>query len=75
MGQDSVEKIVAEIKGLPPQERLRLIRIVVDTLIVPAKPEESHPLAYGAFHGNRMSTEGDFRLAEWSPHDPDLNGP
>ncbi len=75
MGQNSVEKIVAQIKDLPPQERLRVIRTVVDTLIQPAKPEESHPLAFGAFHGKRMSTEDDFKLAEWLPRDRDLNGP
>ena len=75
MGQVSVERIVAEIRDLPPQERLRLIRSVVDTLLLPARPAESRPLVYGEFHGGRMSDEDDFKIAEWRPHERELNGP
>ena len=75
MGQVSVEKIVAEIRDLPPQERLRLIRSVVDTLLLPARPVESRPLVYGEFRGSRMSDEDDFKIAEWRPHERELNGP
>jgi len=75
MEQVTVEKIVAEIRDLPPQERLRLIRSVVDTLLLPARPAESRPLVYGEFHGSRMSDEDDFKIAEWRPHERELNGP
>ena len=75
MAQTSVERIVAEIQGLSPQERLRLIRTVVDTLITPGYPAESRRLIYGEFRGERMSTEDDFRIAEWRPQDREMNGP
>jgi len=66
---------VAEIQDLSPQERLRLIRTVVDTLIVPGRPAESRRLIYGEFRGGRMSTEDDFKIAEWRPQDREMNGP
>jgi hypothetical protein len=67
MGHMSVERIVNEIRDLPPRERLRLIRAVVDTLVVPARPDKSHPLVFGEFHGSKVSTEDDFKIAEWRP--------
>ena len=75
MAQTSVERIVAEIQDLSPQERLRLIRTVVDTLITPGRRAESRRLIYGEFRGGRMSTEDDFRIAEWRPQDREMNGP
>jgi hypothetical protein len=76
MAQTSVERIVAEIQDLSPQERLRLIRTVVDTLITPpGRPAESRRLIYGEFRGGRMSTEDDFRIVEWRPQDRGMNGP
>jgi hypothetical protein len=75
MAQTSVERIVAEIQDLSPQERLRLIRTVVDTLITRGRPAESRRLVYGEFQGGRMSTEEDFKIAEWRPQDREMNGP
>jgi hypothetical protein len=75
MAQRSVESIIAEIQDLSTQERLRLIRTVVDTLIIPGRPAESRRLTYGEFRGGRMSTEDDFRIAEWHPQDREMNGP
>ena len=75
MAQTSVERIVAEIQDLSPQERLRLIRIVVDTLIRPGRAAESRRLIFGEFQGGRMSTEDDFKIAEWRPQDRDMNRP
>ncbi|MGO8731208.1 MAG: AbrB/MazE/SpoVT family DNA-binding domain-containing protein [Terriglobia bacterium] len=56
MAQTSVERIVAEIQDLSPQERLRLIRTIVDTLIMPGRPAESRRLIYGEFRGGRMES-------------------
>ena len=75
MAQSRVERIVAEIQDLTPEERLKLIRIVVDTLIMPGRPAESRCLIYGEFRGERMSTEDDFKIAEWRPQDREMNGP
>ena len=68
MALTSVERIVAEIQDLLPQERLRLIRTLVDTLISPGRPAESRRLIDGEFRGGRMSTGDDFRIAEWRPY-------
>ena len=75
MAQTSVERIVTEIQGLSPQDRLRLIRTVVDTMIMPGRTTESRRLIYGEFRGGRMSTEDDFKIAEWRPQDREMNGP
>jgi hypothetical protein len=75
MAQTSVERIVAEIQDLSPQERLRLIRIVLDTLIAPERPAELRRPIFGEFRGGRMSTEDDFKIAEWRPQDREMNGP
>jgi hypothetical protein len=75
MAQTSVERIVAEIQDLSPEERLRLIRTVVDTLITPGRAAESRHLIYGEFRGGRMSTDDDFKVAEWRPQDREMNGP
>ena len=75
MAQTSVERIVAEIQDLSPEERLRLIRTVVDTLIAPGRATESRSLIYGEFRGGRMSTDDDFKIAEWRPQDREMNGP
>ena len=74
MAQTRVERIVAEIQDLTPQERLNLIRIVVDTLILPGRPTDSRRLVYGEFRGGRMSTEDDFKIAEWRPQGREMNG-
>jgi hypothetical protein len=75
MAQTSVERIVTEIQELSPQDRLRLIRTVVDTLIAPGRAAESRRLIYGEFRGGRMSTDDDFKIAEWRPQDREMNGP
>jgi len=75
MAQTTVERIVAEAQQLSPEERLRLIKGVVDTLITPARPDESHNLIYGKFRDGRMSTEDDFKIAEWRPRNGEMNGP
>ncbi|MCI0486754.1 MAG: hypothetical protein L0229_09150 [Blastocatellia bacterium] len=63
----SPEEIFAQVQNLSPGERLRLLKQVIDTL-VPAEPPAHHqPLIYGQFHGAGMSTDDDFRIAEWKP--------
>jgi len=74
VAQKSVESIVAEVQELPPEERLRLIRSVVDTLIAPPHSAEPRQLVYGQFRGTRVSTEDDFKIAEWRPTDREMNG-
>ena len=67
-----IEKIVSQAIQLPFSERLNLIHRIIDTL--PRKTEKRQFLVYGQFRGARMSTEDDFRIAEWRPTEAELSG-
>ncbi len=68
------EQIVQQVQQLPPDEQLRLITRVAGQLagIVRARPTQR--LVYGKFHGDRLSTEEDFVIAEWRPTDDEIDG-
>ncbi len=68
----SLEQIVTQVAQLPFSERLRLIHRIIDTL--PQRAEQGQRIFYGQFHGEQMSTEEDFRLAEWRPTEGELYG-
>lgn len=70
----SLDDLLAQAQKLSPDERLRLIKMVADTLISQQASGEHQQLIYGQFHGTRMSEEDDFRIAEWHPSESDLNG-
>lgn len=69
-----MEQILAQVEKLSPEERLRLIQRVAETLVPPEKPKQPQRLVYGQFKGERMSTEEDFLIAEWRPTEKDLDG-
>lgn len=71
----ALEQILAQVEKLSLEERLKLIKLVAERLVSPEKPPRPQPLVYGQFKGQRMSTEEDFRIAEWRPTEKDLNGP
>ncbi len=59
-----LEQILAQVQYLSPEDRIRLIQQIAESLLPAAQPPRpSGPgLVYGAFHGARMSTEEDFGL-------------
>ncbi len=69
-----------QVQQLSSAERLHLIKRIADSLAVEAVAEKtSHGqegLVYGKYRSTagRMSTEEDFRLAEWHPTERELNG-
>jgi len=69
-----VEQIATQAAQLPFSERLRLIHRIIDTLPLPQETEQRQYLLHGQFRGAQMSTEEDFRLAEWRPTERELNG-
>lgn len=69
-----IERIVQEIKTLSPEDRIRLIGHIVETILPPSSARPNRPLVYGEFHGPRLSCEEDFKEAEWRPGDEDTNG-
>ena len=70
----TVEQIAAQAQQLSPDDRLRLIQRVAETLIPAVQIRPPQRLQYGKYKGGRMSTEEDFLIAEWHPTDEELDG-
>lgn len=72
-----LESIMAQVQRLSPDDQLLLIKRVAEMLMQTKQPEQPRYLIYGEFRdaSGPMSTEEDFRLAEWHPTEKDLNGP
>lgn len=68
----AMERIVVLAQQLSPEYRLRLIQRITETLIPSSVSQESKPLQFGKYKGNRMSTPEDFIIAEWRPTDKEL---
>ena len=70
-----LENILTQVKQLPPEDRLRLIQNIAQTLMPPAPVQPRH-IRFGEFGGNEaaMSTLEDFSIAEWRPTDEQLDG-
>jgi hypothetical protein len=69
-----LENIVSQAKQLSPENRIRLIQRISETLLSSSVSQKAQPLQFGKYKGNRMSTLEDFTIAEWRPTDKELNG-
>lgn len=77
MSTHQLESIMNQVQQLTSAERLQLIKCIADSLADAACAEETpRYLIYGEDGGapEKMSTEDDFRLAEWHPTEKQLNG-
>jgi len=72
-----LENILTEVKQLSPENRLRLVQHIIQTLISPPPPGQPQPIQFGEFQGDEaaMSTLEDFAIAEWKPTLEELDGP
>jgi hypothetical protein len=70
----SLEQIIAQVQQLPPDDRLRLVQRVAETLLPAFAHGTIRYLTYGQFSVGRMSTEEDFEIAEWRSTDEELDG-
>ena len=68
----TMEQIVTQVRYLPYDERLRLAHRIIDTLKPPRETNRPRYLVYGQFRGPQMSTDEDFRVAEWRPTEMEL---
>jgi hypothetical protein len=78
MSAQDLEKILAEVRQLSPEDRLRLIKSISKTMAALGGAEARGSLIYGKYRNSGaglMSTEEDFRFAQWRPTEKDLNGP
>ena len=64
------ENILTQVNQLSPEYRLRLIQRVTASLM-PFPTQQSKPLQFGKYKGNRMSALQDFVIAEWPLTDDD----
>lgn len=70
----TLERVIAEAEQLSPEDRLRLIQRVAETLLPAEQPARSRPLQFGEFNGEQMSSEEDFAIVEWRPSERELDG-
>jgi hypothetical protein len=77
MSAQDLEKILAEVRRLSLEDRLRLMTYVAESLSAPGCAGSQGPLVYGKYRnsaGGYMSSEEDFKSAQWHPTEKDLNG-
>jgi len=70
----TLEQIIVQAQQLSPDDRLRLIQRLAETLLPIAQARPPQRLQYGKYKGGRMSTEEDFLIAEWHPTEEEMNG-
>ena len=68
------EQLVTKVQELAPTDQLRLITRVAERLAGNIRPPSPRLLIYGQYHGQRLSTEADFKIAEWHPTESELDG-
>lgn len=80
MATDQLQETIKQIQLLSFDEQLQLIKYLADNLAASATPQpavrKSRQLIYGEFRNSgvgRMSTEEDFKCAEWNPTEEELN--
>ena len=60
-----LDRLLQEVQTLSIEDRLRLVRRVLDSVLTPSNRQKAHrPLKYGEFSGPKMSSEEDFKIAE-----------
>jgi len=76
MATDQLQETIKQIQLLSFAEQLQLIKYLADTLAASQPQREPRYLEYGKYRDSgtgRMSTEEDFKLAEWNPTEEELN--
>jgi hypothetical protein len=76
MATSQIELIMAQVRPLSWPDKLRLLQRLAEDLQPTSTSTEAQGLVYGKYRntGRPMSTEEDFRLAEWHPTEAQLNG-
>ena len=77
MATTQLELIFTQTKPLAVEDKLRLLHWLIEELRPAPSATESTGLVYGKYKnaaGRRMSTEEDFKIAEWNPTEAELNG-
>jgi hypothetical protein len=81
MAASQLDLIMNQVQQLSVSEQLQLIKRVAELLGCAGQPQPARQPIQGLVYGKykdapgQMSTEEDFRIAEWRPTEKDLNGP
>ena len=76
MATDQLQATIKQVQALSFEEQLQLIKYLADRLAESQPKREPRYLVYGEFRNSgtgRMSTEDDFKMAEWNPTEEELN--
>lgn len=76
MATDRLQATIKQVHALSFDEQLQLIKYLADRLAESQLKSEPCYLVYGEFRNSgtgRMSTEEDFKMAEWNPTEEELN--
>lgn len=69
----TISAIKDQVKDLSPEQKVELIKFLADTLADRQQPSRMIEFGKYANTGGRISTEEDFKIAEWRPSDEELN--
>ena len=76
MATDLLQATINQVQCLSFEEQLQLIKYLADRVAESRPKREARYLVYGEFRNSgtgRMSTEEDFKIAEWNPTEEELN--
>lgn len=76
MATVELDIIKQQTRKLPPNQKIELIKFLAESLTASKSEKEPKYLVYGEFRNypGKMSTEEDFKIAEWHPTEAELNG-
>lgn len=77
MATSELQIVLQRAEKLSPPEKVEVIKHLLDSLTEKntAPNESGRYLIYGEFaDSKKMSTEDDFKIAEWHPSEAELNG-
>lgn len=76
MAIDQLQATIKQVQALSFAEQLQLIKYLAERLVESKTKGEPRYLVYGEFRNSgtgKMSTEEDFKIAEWNPTEEELN--
>lgn len=76
MATVELDTIKQQTRKLPANQKIELIKFLAESLATTKPEKEPKYLVYGKYRnsGRQMSTEEDFKIAEWHPTEAELNG-
>lgn len=76
MATSELQIAIQHAEKLSPKQQLELIKVLAEKLSHKNIPDKPKYLVYGEFrnHPGKMSTEEDFKIAEWHPTEAELSG-